>query len=109
MIFIRDRTTAAVYIAIHAKDVVMLEGKGDFTKIWMEDNRVAHEIYAPLSSFTEQFPGFIRCHKSYLINPEKIRRLSFVEGFVIMGNLQLRAKVPKTGVYQQALKKLIRE
>ncbi len=107
MIFIREAHEPHTYKAIHAKDVLMVSSKKDYSMIWVEGQQVPYEVYASLTSIQARFPAFIRCHFSYLVNPDKIRAVNFKERFVLLGEMGLRAMISPDGEGKKKMKELV--
>ena len=95
--FIRSDAKGMKDILIKCKEVVFIESEQKYVVVHTEDNKyVSHNT---LKDMEENLAGqlFIRVHKSFIINCEKI---SFVEGNVIVLNEKL--KIPIGLTYRKA-------
>ena len=95
--FIRSDAKGMKDILIKCKEVVFIESEQNYVVVHTEDNKyVSHNT---LKDMEENLAGqlFIRVHKSFIINCEKI---SFVEGNVIVLNEKL--KIPIGLTYRKA-------
>lgn len=56
--------------------ILFLESKGHNVLIYTENRSEAYSVYSRLSTLEKQLPSCFRpCHKSYLINMDKIKRI----------------------------------
>lgn len=82
-----------------ADNVLYLESSNHRVLIHTEED--TYSVYDKLSNFFPQFPdSFIQCHKSFVINMSRIRR---IEGNEII--FQDGSRVPVSKVYQEKVRK----
>lgn len=82
-----------------AENVLYLESSNHRVLIHTEED--TYSVYDKLSNFFPQFPdSFIQCHKSFVINMSRIRR---IEGNEII--FQDGSRVPVSKVYQEKVRK----
>jgi DNA-binding LytR/AlgR family response regulator len=83
LLILNQKTSKKVFV----KTVVLLEGDINYTNFHFEDGKqqlVAHSI-----KFFETFletHGFLRVHRSFMINPNHVKNLNKAEYKVIMNN-----------------------
>jgi two-component system LytT family response regulator len=83
LLILNQKTSKKIFV----KTVVLLEGDINYTIFHLEDGKqqvVAHSI-----KFFETFletHGFLRVHRSFMINPNHVRNLNKNEYKVIMNN-----------------------
>jgi DNA-binding LytR/AlgR family response regulator len=83
LLILNQKTSKKVFV----KTVVLLEGDVNYTIFHLEDGKqqvVAHSI-----KFFETFletHGFLRVHRSFMINPNHVKNLNKAEYKVIMNN-----------------------
>ncbi|MBO5176050.1 MAG: response regulator transcription factor [Lachnospiraceae bacterium] len=71
---------------IPVSKILFLESNGHNVLIYTEDSSEAYSVYGRLSSLEKQLPSSFRpCHKSYLINMDKIKRIEKREVILING------------------------
>ncbi len=72
--------------AIQSKNILFLESKGHNVLIHTETRSEAYSVYSRLSTLEKQLPSnFRQCHKSYLINMDKVKRIDKREVILIDG------------------------
>lgn len=88
-------------IKLHYDEILYLEGMRDYVAIHTSDKRIL--TLQSLGSFEQELPvtHFIRIHKSYIINLEKVRIIE--KGYIGIGKVRL----PVGGVYEERVKKVI--
>lgn len=63
-------------VSIPCNTITYLESTGHKVLIHTEKESAVYSVYERLSSFSEKLPSsFLRCHKSYFINMDKIKRI----------------------------------
>jgi two-component system LytT family response regulator len=83
LLILNQKTSKKIFV----KTVILLEGDINYTIFHLEDGKqqvVAHSI-----KFFETFletHGFLRVHRSYMINPNHVKNLNKNEYKVIMNN-----------------------
>ena len=87
---------------IYFKDIVFVEGSGNYAKIHIEDTKPLM-VLEKLSDLIEKLPSeqFFRVHKSFIVNVQKIRE---IEGNRIKFG---QKAVPISASYKQAFEKFI--
>ena len=85
LLIINHKTSKKVFVS----DVILLEGNINYTIFYLEDGRtkvVAHSI-----KFFEPFletHGFLRTHRSFMINPKHISAYNYEDENITMSNGQ---------------------
>ena len=75
-----------------------------YARLSLEDRKSA--VYDSIENLQTVVPDwFIRCHRSYLVNTRKIRKVKMSEGLIEMEG---GAVVPLSRTYKQDLKRLIK-
>lgn len=74
-------------INIRLSDIVFIETTATAHKIRIHEENRQIELYANLKDMQQKLtPNFYRCHKSYIVNKDKIRELDRKSNKVIMTN-----------------------
>jgi two-component system, LytTR family, response regulator len=76
------------YHYIQPSDIVYIEGDGSYVSLVLKngEKRIASRN---IKTFDEQLSpgGFIRCHQSFLVNPDEVSQLRRTDGvFLVMSN-----------------------
>ncbi len=82
-------------IRLAQNDTIWLESHGRTVTIYCVQKH--YSVYAKLSEMERQLPTFIRCHTSYLVNPQYIRSLK-KDKFVVAGR---ETEIPISRKYLQ--------
>lgn len=73
--------------SIPCSTITYLESSGHKVLIHTEKGHDAYSVYERLSSFSKKLPeSFLQCHKSYIINMDKIRRIDKKEIYLLDGS-----------------------
>lgn len=109
-VFIREHHDATTYIRVCPEDVVMVQADGDTSLIWLVESNVPIETYMLLQDIHKLFPAFIRCHKSYIINPDYIWKVNTKEDWVMLKGNQMRASIAQSAKhpYRLSITKLLK-
>jgi len=78
------------------KDIIYLESEGAYTNIFFERDEIAsRQLCRNIGVFAERLMdmGFLRCHRSYLINPYKVIHFCSKTRFIFLRYAKLRASV----------------
>lgn len=74
-------------INIRLSDIIFIETTGTAHKIRIHEENRQLELYANLKDMQQKLtPNFYRCHKSYIVNKDKIREFDRKSNKVIMTN-----------------------
>lgn len=74
-------------------------------KINVRTQQEEYDFYDSIENLQTMLPDyFVRCHRSYLVNSRKIRRIRLSEGII---DLEGGASAPLSRTYKQEIKKLI--
>jgi two-component system LytT family response regulator len=68
-------------------DIIRLEGQRGYTFIYLQGKKpfIASRTLLHFEEMLQQF-GFIRTHKSHLVNPRQISRISNDNGFIVLAD-----------------------
>jgi len=89
---------------VYIKDIKWIEALGDYVKLVTEENSLL--VLSTMKSFEAELPEdkFLRIHKSYIVNLDKIDRFSSRN--VEVGDFEMPLSRKKTHLLQDALKLL---
>ncbi len=98
-IFVKSNLTKRKVVL---NDIKWIEGLGDYVKLVTEDVNIV--ILSTMKSFEQQLPGnkFLRIHKSYIVNLEKVER--FGSKNVEVGGRKIPLSRNKKTELEEALK-----
>jgi DNA-binding LytR/AlgR family response regulator len=82
-------------------NIKWIEGLGDYVKVVTEDSNVL--VLSTMKAFIKKLPEkqFLRIHKSYIVNLNKIKQFS--SGFVEIGGQQIPLSRHKKAEFEEAL------
>jgi len=82
-------------------NIKWIEGLGDYVKVVTEDSNVL--VLSTMKAFIKKLPEnqFLRIHKSYIVNLNKIKQFS--SGFVEIGSQQIPLSRHKKAEFEEAL------
>lgn len=70
-----------VLVKLNTHDILFVEAMGDYIKVHTENKR--HIVHSTMKAFVAKLPeGFIRTHKSFIVNTEHVDRLEESSVFV---------------------------
>jgi DNA-binding LytR/AlgR family response regulator len=82
LLILNHKTSKKVFI----NDVILLKGDVNYTILYLENGKqkvVAHSI-----KFYLETHGFLRVHRSFMINPNHVKEYNQVDEFLMMTNGQ---------------------
>ncbi len=85
LLILNHKTSKKVFI----RDVILLKGDVNYTMLYLENGKqklVAHPI-----KFFEPYletHGFLRVHRSFMINPSHVKEYNHIDEFLMMTNGQ---------------------
>jgi two-component system LytT family response regulator len=92
-----------IKLKVFTSRIKYFEAYGDYVKVFTDDEN--HLVLSTMKSFENDLPKdkFIRVHKSYIVNLEKIDK--FNSKFIAIGNI----KIPLSRAKKENLKKAVEE
>jgi two-component system, LytTR family, response regulator len=83
MIFVKE---SGVMIKVELKDIIYVEGFADYVKVVTESRTIKTLVTMSKMLETLASKRFMRVHKSYIINTDKIATIDSVNSFVVMND-----------------------
>lgn len=97
--------TGSVVYKIRHNEIIFIESLNKKIYIYTETRRIS--CYGSLYGLMEELgEGFIRCHKSYIINKAKIKNIFMAQMYIEMSNGN---RVAMSRTYKNAVREIIKE
>ena len=79
------KSGSSVYM-VNPNDIIYFEKDGPLLKIYLTSGLI--KSYEPLKKIAAEYEvyGFIRCHRSYVVNPHHVLKISFSDNSLLMSN-----------------------